>query len=131
MILTPKHVVVGSRLKECACVRQPASPPPCSALSLLLRVCRHCNVATMDDEARGNGLTEKVTEYCIHGHFKRSEGDARGLWGAWWLPTRVLVKQLGREVVEEAIKAFQAALVDDLNAVLQAAEADSDEDQDV
>ena len=43
----------------------------------------------MDAEAKGNALEKKLTEYCVHGHYKRSEGDARGLWGAWWLPTRV------------------------------------------
>ena len=44
------------------------------------------------------------------------------------LPTRALVKQLGRCRVEEAIKAFQARLADDLDADLDAAEAPSDKD---
>ena len=94
-----------------------------------MRVRRHCNLAAMDSEARGNVLEEKRTEYCIHGHFKRSESDARGLWGAWWLPTRVLVKQLGRQVVEEEVAAFEAALAEEREADFAAADAPSgDED---
>ena len=83
----------------------------------------------MDGEARGNALEQKRTEYCIHGHFTRAEHDSRGLWGAWWAPTRVLVQQLGRGVVEEEVAAFEAALADEREAEFAAAEAPSgDED---
>ena len=113
------------------CASACSPPPPLSPADspLQLRVHRHCNLAAMDAEAKGNALEKKVTEYCVHGHFKRSEADARGLWGAWWLPTRVLVKQLGRQMVEEVVKAFEAALADEREADFAAADAPSgDED---
>ena len=104
-----------------------ARPLPCPADSRLpSRVHRHCNLATMDSVARGNALEQKRTEYCIHGHFTRAEHDSRGLWGAWWAPTRVLVQQLGRELVEEKVKAFEAALAAEREGDFAAAEAASD-----
>ena len=111
--------------------RSPPPPPSPADSPLLLRVHRHCNLAAMDAEAKGNALEKKLTEYCVHGHFKRSEGDARGLWGAWWLPTRVLLQQLGRRVVEEEVGAFEAALAEEREADFAAAEAASGDEDDV
>ena len=106
--------------------RSPPPPPSPADSPLPLGVHRHCNLAAMDAEAKGNALEKKVTEYCVHGHYKRSESDARGLWGAWWLPTRVLVQQLGRGVVEEEVGAFETALAEERAADFAAAEAASD-----
>ena len=43
--------------------------------------CRFANINTMGPVGRGNAL-----EYCIHGHFQRTEGDKNGTHGACWVP---------------------------------------------
>ena len=117
--------------KRCGASGAHAARLPCllpCQLTLPLRARRHCNLATMDPVARGNALDEKLKEYCIHGHYKRSESDVRGKWGAWWVPLRVLVRQLGSERVREAITAFEAELAEQRDADLAAAGAESDGD---
>ena len=43
----------------------------------------------------------------------------------------MLVKQLGRDSVERSIRAFQRGLADDLNVVMDAAEASSEAEDEV
>ena len=51
-----------------------------------------------------------MTEYCTHGHFYRSPTDQKGVWGAWWIPVRKLVRRVGRAQVEAKIAEFEADL---------------------
>ena len=57
----------------------------------------------MSGEHRGNVLKGAVIEYCVHGHFFRSKDDENGRYGAWWVPLRRLVRQLGKEEVKEKV----------------------------
>ena len=40
----------------------------------------------MGPVGRGNTLEAPSVEYCIHGHFMRTEGDKNGTHGACWVP---------------------------------------------
>ena len=57
---------------------------------------RRCaNIYEMDETTRGNELQQKVLEYCVHGHAIRREDDTKGFDGAWWVPLRKLVRDIG------------------------------------
>ena len=40
----------------------------------------------MGPVGRGNALESPQLEYCIHGHFQRTEADRNGTHGACWVP---------------------------------------------
>ena len=70
-----------------------------------------------------------VIEYCVHGHFYRSEDDEKGRYGAWWVPLRRLVRQLGKEEMEERVAEFKAELVRlETNAIALALEENDSSD---
>ena len=95
---------------------------------------RYANVYEMDETARGNELQHKVLEYCIHGHAIRAEDDVKGLDGAWWVPLRKLVGDIGQEATEEALEAFEATLIKDrkerLEQVLAGNSSEDDREDD-
>ena len=67
-----------------------------------------------------------VIEYCVHGHFFRSEADENGRYGAWWVPLRRLVRQLGKEEVKEKVAEFKAELARLESDVIARAEEEDD-----
>ena len=65
-----------------------------------------------DEEERGNPLPHprsRALEYAVHGKWRRSESDLRGVYGAWWVGVRQLVATFGKEAVREKIEAYKAA----------------------
>ena len=42
----------------------------------------------------------------MHGYIFFREEDTNGTYGAWWVPMRTMVQQLGKEYVEEKLKDF-------------------------
>jgi len=87
--------------------------------ALALRMChrlnacavgRYCDISEMSGEHRVNNLQGAIIEYCVHGHFFCSESDEKGRYGAWWVPLRRLLKQLGKEEVKERVAEFKAEL---------------------
>ena len=87
----------------------------------------------MGEIARGNKLAyppESAIEYAVHGKFKRARGneDANGLHGAWWVPLRRLVKQIGTPVLQPLLEDFETKLAEARAAAVLAAADASDED---
>ena len=85
----------------------------------------------MEREDKQQPLTDgALMEYIVHGEFAYKKSDINGTFGAWWVPLRKMVKELGKEVVEQKleeldneIKQIRAQTIDD--AVV---DSSSDED---
>ena len=75
----------------------------------------------MESQDKQQPLTDgALMEYIVHGEFAYKESDINGTFGAWWVPLRKMVKELGKEVVEEKleeldneIKRIRAQTIDD------------------
>ena len=70
-----------------------------------------------------------VLEYCVHGEWLMSETDENGRWGAWWVPLRKMVKDCGKEAVEEKLDAFEADVAEEKATAMAAAMADDSSDE--
>lgn len=92
---------------------------------------RYCNIADMTPEQRGNRIAifGVVLEYCVHGEWLMSETDENGRWGAWWVPLRKMVKDCGKEAVEEKLDAFEADVAEEKATAMAAAMADDSSDE--
>ena len=66
-----------------------------------------CDLASMGQQDRIQPLNGAVIEYIVHGYFYFKEEDQNGIHGAWWVPLRKMVKQLGQEYVEEKLDEFE------------------------
>ena len=85
---------------------------------------RLVDLSIMEREDKQQPLTDgALMEYIVHGEFAYKESDVNGTFGAWWVPLRKMVKELGKEVVEEKleeldneIKQIRAQTIDDANA---------------
>ena len=85
----------------------------------------------MSEIARGNKLSylpESAIEYAVHGRFKRGSEDANGVYGAWWVSARRLVKQIGTPVLQPLLQDFETKLAEARAAALLAAADASDEE---
>ena len=59
----------------------------------------------MEREDKQQPLTDgALMEYIVHGEFAYKKSDINGTFGAWWVPLRKMVKELGKEVVEEKLE---------------------------
>jgi len=61
-----------------------------------------------------------IMEFLVHGEFAYKDSDVNGTFGAWWVPLRRMVKELGKEVVEKEletmdndIKHIRSMVIDD------------------
>ena len=85
----------------------------------------------MESQDKQQPITDgTLMEYIVHGEFAYKESDVNSTFGAWWVPLRKMVKELGKEVVEQKleeldneIKQIRAQTIDD--AVV---DSSSDED---
>ena len=73
---------------------------------------RYISPAALDNEViAGNRLPHDPSEhleYLVHGKFARSEDDANGVFGAWWVDLETLFAQcLDDEDLENSIKEFE------------------------
>ena len=132
----------STRFRACgALLPRPArAPQDTDARSLRARpgwVCAGTPTFTRRTRRQGattNELQHKVLEYCIHRHAIRAEDDVKGLDGAWWVPLRKLVGDIGQEATEEALEAFEATLIKDrkerLEQVLAGNSSEDDREDD-
>lgn len=84
----------------------------------------------MDEVERANILPTPRSahiEYLIHGKFKRSDTDLKGVFGAWYVPLEELKESLGATHVQEKVEAFETALRE-VRVAAFATAADEDED---
>ena len=81
----------------------------------------------MGPEQRGNALANpNMIEFCTHGHFYRSPTDQKGVYGAWWIPLRKLVRRVGRDQVEARIAEHLADVQRRANTEIEDIANDSD-----
>ena len=84
---------------------------------------RLVDLSIMEREDKQQPLTDgALMEYIVHGEFAYKESDVNGTFGAWWVPLRKMVKELGKEVVEQKledldneIKQIRMQTIDDAN----------------
>ena len=84
---------------------------------------RLVDLSIMEREDKQQPLTDgALMEYIVHGEFAYKESDINGTFGAWWVPLRKMVKELGKEEVEQKleeldneIKQIRAQTIDDAN----------------
>ena len=75
----------------------------------------------MRGEERSQPLEDgTILEYIVHGKFAFKESDINDNCGVWWMSLRRMVKEVGKEVVEEKLEEFdnevkqlQAQVIDD------------------
>ena len=99
--------------------------PRASAHRLTPLFCVHrlVDISIMEREDKQQPLTDgALMEYIVHGEFAYKKSDINGTFGAWWVPLRKMVKELGKEVVEQKleeldneIKQIRAQTIDDAN----------------
>ena len=66
---------------------------------------RLVDLSIMEREDKQQPLTDgALMEYIVHGEFAYKESDINGTFGAWWVPLRKMVKELGKEVVEQKLE---------------------------
>ena len=75
----------------------------------------------MGPVGRGNALESPTVEYCIHGHFTRTEADINGTHGACWVPLAQIFGSMAEgddfaenitvEAVDAKIKEFEESQV--------------------
>ena len=69
-------------------------------------------VGPVGEEARGNKLPHarsRFLEYAVHGKWRRSENDANGVHGTWFIGVPQLVATFGAEAVEAKLSAYATA----------------------
>ena len=84
---------------------------------------RLVDLSIMEREDKQQPLTDgALMEYIVHGEFAYKKSDINGTFGAWWVPLRKMVKELGKEVVEQKleeldneIKQIRLQTIDDAN----------------
>ena len=66
---------------------------------------RLVDLSIMEREDKQQPLTDgALMEYIVHGEFAYKESDVNSTFGAWWVPLRKMVKELGKEVVEQKLE---------------------------
>ena len=84
---------------------------------------RLVDLSIMESQDKQQPLTDgTLMEYIVHGEFAYKESDVNSTFGAWWVPLRKMVKELGKEVVEQKleeldneIKQLRMQTIDDAN----------------
>ena len=84
---------------------------------------RLVDLSIMEREDKQQPLTDgALMEHIVHGEFAYKESDVNSTFGAWWVPLRKMVKELGKEVVEQKledldneIKQIRMQTIDDAN----------------
>ena len=87
----------------------------------------------MRTEERSQPLADgSILEYVVHGEYAWKQTDTNSTYGAWWTPLRAMVRQVGKEVVEEKLVEFDAEVKRlRTQAIINALEdASSDDDED-
>ena len=82
----------------------------------------------MRREERSQPLPGSIMEYIVHGEFAWQEEDQNGTFGAWWVPLRDMVQEVGKEEVEKKLDEFDIE-VKKIRALVIDAVANSSEDE--
>ena len=84
-------------------------------------------------EERSQPLTDgSILEYIVHGEFAWKESDINSTYGAWWVPLRRMVKELGKEVVEKELETMDNDIKHIRSIVIgDAGEASSSDEEEV
>ena len=77
---------------------------------------------------RSQPLPGSIIEYIVHGEFAWQEDDTNSTYGAWWVPLRSMVEEVGKEEVEQKLDEFDAE-VKRLRSLVIDAVANSSEDE--
>ena len=102
-------------MRRVPCTRLCTPPDRCFCARRLV------DISEMRGEERSQPLEDgTILEYIVHGKFAFKETDTNDTCGAWWMPLRRMVKEVGKEVVEEKledfdneIKQLRAQVIDD------------------
>ena len=91
---------------------------------------RLVDLSIMEREDRQQPLTDgALMEYIVHGEFAYKESDVNGTFGAWWVPLRKMVKELGKEVVEQKLEELDNEINQIRAQVIDDALVDSSSDE--
>ena len=84
----------------------------------------------MSADERGNELPpdDYRIEYIVHGNYQRSEVDNNGIYEAFWVPLRKLVKDVGRAQVKNEVMIFESTMHDYCEAEIEEISSDDDDD---
>ena len=78
---------------------------PLHTTSPLFCARRLVDISDMRAEDRSQPLRHgAILEYLVHGEFAYKESDVNGTFGAWWVPLRKMIKELGKELVEQELE---------------------------
>ena len=84
----------------------------------------------MEREDKQQPLTDgALMEYIVHGEFAYKKSDINSTFGAWWVPLRKMVKELGKEVVEEKLKELDNEIQQIRMQIIDDANVDSSSDE--
>ncbi len=64
---------------------------------------------------RGNNLAfppSSHLEYLVHGKYKRTEDDNKGVYGAWYVPLKELILTFGAEQMESKLEEWETSLAE-------------------
>ena len=92
------------------------------------RAGRRADISEMRTEDRSQPLPGSIIEYIVHGEFAWQEDDTNSTYGAWWVPLRSMVEEVGKEEVEQKLDEFDAE-VKRLRSLVIDAVANSSEDE--
>ena len=66
---------------------------------------RLVDISEMRAEERRQPLEDgSILEFLVHGEFAYKDSEINSTFGAWWVPLRRMVKELGKEVVEKELE---------------------------
>ena len=102
-----------------------ACTPPHTAYC---RAGRQADISEMRMEQRSQPLPGSIIEYIVHGEFAWQENDTNST-GAWWVPLRSMVEQVGKEEVEQKLDEFDAEGKRLRTLVIDAVENSSEDEQ--
>ena len=92
------------------------------------RAGRRADISEMRTEDRSQPLPGSIIEYIVHGEFAWQDDDTNSTYGAWWVPLRSMVEEVGKEEVEQKLDEFDAE-VKRLRSLVIDAVANSSEDE--
>ena len=94
---------------------------------------RLVDISEMRAEERRQPLEDgSILEFLVHGEFAYKDSDINSTYGAWWVPLRRMVKELGKEVVERELETMDSD-INQIRAIVinDAGEASSSDEEEV
>ena len=91
---------------------------------------RLVDISEMRAEDRRQPLEDgSILEFLVHGEFAYKDSDVNSTYGAWWVPLRRMVKELGKEVVEKELETMDNEAKHIRATVFDDADEDSSSDE--